>query len=219
MVRPTSDSATTGLKAIDTHAHLSEFRDIDSVVERAKKSGVAAIVAVAEGHRSNARNLELSRSYVGYIFPALGIHPWEVESDPEAEIATIRENLELCVAVGEIGLDYWIKRDRETQRTVFRKLLKLAAERDKPASIHTRGEGAWEDAYRIVREIGVEKAVFHWYSGPLEVLAGILDSGYFVSAAPSLEYSKAHREAIAKTPMESLLLETDSPVKYRGAGG
>ena len=202
------------MRLIDTHAHLDEFPDINPVVERARKSGVIAVIAVGTGHTSNEKTLKLSQSYRGYVFPALGIHPWEVESDAEAEISLIGENIDGCVAVGEVGLDYWIKKDREVQKAVFRRLLELAVKRDKPVSIHTRG--AWEDAYRFVKESGVKRAVFHWYSEPQEVLRSLLDDGYFVSATPATEYSKAHREAIKNTPLDSILLETDSPVKYKG---
>lgn len=204
----------TGLKAIDTHAHLDEFSTVEDVIERAHNSGVKAIIAVGQGHKSNEKILELGKRFEGYVFPAIGIHPWEVESDAELEIALIKEKSDACIAIGEIGLDYWIKRDKEIQKDVFKKLLQIAVEKDKPVSIHTRG--AWDEAYQIAKEVGVRKAVFHWYSGPLEVLTNILDSGYFISASPAVEYSKAHREAIEKTSIENIVLETDSPVKYKG---
>ena len=68
----------------------------------------------------------------------------------------------------------------------------------------------------MVREAGVERAVFHWYSGPLEVLDGILADGYHVSATPALAYSPPHRTAIERTPLERILIETDAPVVYQG---
>ena len=202
------------LEVIDTHAHIDDFPILNAVIERAKKSGVVAIIAVGTGPESNKKLNRLSRSYSNYVFPALGIHPWEIELNAEAEIDRIRNEIEDCVAVGEIGLDYWIKIDKEKQRSVFKKLLELAVENDKPVSIHTRG--AWEDAYHLVEESGIKKAVFHWYSGPFQILEKILEKGYFISATPAVEYSKAHIEAIKKTPLENLLLETDSPVKYKG---
>jgi TatD DNase family protein len=62
----------------------------------------------------------------------------------------------------------------------------------------------------------IEKAVFHWYSGSLALLAEILTRGYFISATPALVYSPPHREAIKRAPMERILLETDTPVSYQG---
>lgn len=202
------------MRLVDTHAHLNEFSDLDGVMERAKAAGVMAIVAVGMDHESNVKTLEFSRLYEGYVFPALGIHPWEVEGGIENAMSFIREKIGGCVAVGEIGLDYWIKTDREIQKRVLKDLLKVALEKNKAVSVHSRG--AWEDAYSLVKESGMKKVVFHWYSGPLEVLQKILDSGYFISSTPAAEYSEHLRRALQHAPLENLLLETDSPVKYRG---
>ena len=68
----------------------------------------------------------------------------------------------------------------------------------------------------MAQELGVKKAVFHWFSGPLDVLDNIMEVGYFISASPAAEYSPAHKQAIAKAMVDSLLLETDSPVAYKG---
>jgi TatD DNase family protein len=62
----------------------------------------------------------------------------------------------------------------------------------------------------------IQKAIFHWFSGPIEVLAKVLGHGYFISATPAAAYSEKHQRAIARTPLENLLLETDSPVEYEG---
>ena len=70
--------------------------------------------------------------------------------------------------------------------------------------------------FSLVQSIGISKAVFHWYSGPNEILKKILDNGYFVSATPAVWHSPKHRNAIEMTPVESILLETDTPVKYGG---
>ncbi len=65
-------------------------------------------------------------------------------------------------------------------------------------------------------EAGIERAVFHWYSGPTDVLKGILDKGYFISATPALAYSPLHQEAMKIAPLDQILIETDSPVVYQG---
>jgi len=68
----------------------------------------------------------------------------------------------------------------------------------------------------LVRQAEITHAVFHWYSGPMEILDKILDYGYLISATPAAEYSEHHKAAIIRTPLDSLLLETDSPVVYQG---
>ncbi|PDM26107.1 DNase, partial [Candidatus Bathyarchaeota archaeon B24-2] len=102
---------------------------------------------------------------------------------------------------------------RRRQENVFCRFLELAKNHSKPVLIHSRG--AWERAYELVKGYDVEKAVFHWFSGPESVLKDILDSGYYISATPAAEYSKAHREAVMKTPLERIVLETDCPVRYK----
>jgi len=72
------------------------------------------------------------------------------------------------------------------------------------------------DCVDIVTEVGVEKAVFHWFSGPVDMLKKLLDYGYYISATPAAAYSREHRAIIENTPLESLLLETDSTVAYKG---
>ncbi|MBW2031059.1 MAG: TatD family hydrolase, partial [Deltaproteobacteria bacterium] len=121
---------------------------------------------------------------------------------------------------GEIGLDYWTKAarkdpgQRNLQKEVFSTLLDLCKRLSKPAIIHCRG--AWEDCPGLVMDMQIEKAVFHWFSGPLEVLDQLLDRGYFISATPAAAYSEKHQAAIARAPLDHLLLETDSPVIYQG---
>ena len=68
----------------------------------------------------------------------------------------------------------------------------------------------------MVRDSGIEKGVFHWYSGPLDILEKIIDDGYYVSATPALVYSPPHQAAIKAAPLERILVETDSPVEYQG---
>jgi len=95
---------------------------------------------------------------------------------------------------------------------VFRDVLDMARRYDKAVSIHTRY--AWKDGFELVRASGVSKAVFHWYTGFSSVLREIVASGHFISATPAAEYHDEHRRAVRETPLESLLLETDSPVTY-----
>jgi TatD DNase family protein len=199
---------------VDTHAHLEELADVGAAIERAKKVGVAAIVAVSTSLKACERTLGLAREHQGYVYPALGIHPQEVGESYEDDLNFVEAHLVECIAIGEVGLDYWIKGDRKLQTDVFTRLLEDAASNNLPVIVHSRG--SWEDCYILLKERGVKRAVFHWYSGPLEVLRSIIDSGYFISATPAIEYSRAHREAVRSAPIDALMLETDCPVKYRG---
>ena len=203
------------LSLIDGHAHLDQVGDLSASLQDARAFGVAGIVAVGMGVESNQRTLEIAREHPGYVHPALGYHPWEIdEKEAEKNLSFIRNHLEGCVAVGEIGLDYKVKVKKELQRKVFGTLLDIAREYEKPVILHCRF--SHPDALKMVRERGIGQAVFHWYSGSLSTLEEIIGLGYFISATPALRYSPSHQEAIRRTPLERLLLETDAPVNYQG---
>lgn len=207
---------------MDTHAHLEAFGQVEGALEKARSVGVGGVVAVGMDLDSNQKTLTLAGHRRGItVYPALGLHPWRLlHADIEATLDFIKEHIKEIVAVGEIGLDFRLKEarkdpdTRKIQRDVFFRLLDLSKRHDKPALVHARG--AWKDALSAAKEAGVHRAVFHWYSGPLDVLEEILDAGYFVSATPALRYSEAHRRAMAASPLEQILVETDSPVKYQG---
>ena len=118
------------------------------------------------------------------------------------------------MALGEIGLDYKIKVKKELQWRVFEELLDIAFESNKPIIIHCRY--SHRRAFEMVKEKKIERAVFHWYSGSVDLLDEILSRGYFISATPALVYSPPHQEAIKRAPIEKILLETDTPVSYQG---
>jgi TatD DNase family protein len=203
------------LQLIDTHAHLDEIEDIAGALGRAKEAGIRAVIALGSDLGSNKRVMELSGRYPGYVFPALGLHPWRLETeDLEANFSLIEKELPGCLALGEVGLDFAIKTPKDRQTEVLRRLLKMAIREKKPILLHARR--AWAEALDLLKAFGVRKAVFHWYSGPADVLQGILARGYFISATPAAAYSEKHRQAIQKTPMNQLLLETDCPEVYQG---
>ena len=208
----------TGL--IDTHAHLDEMEDLAAAVGKARLAGVAGIIAVGQDLSSNTRNLEMSASYPGYVYPALGLHPWAIsrldEAQLEQNIGFISDNLHRAVALGEVGLDY-DKRvlktaGRDIQKEVLRRLLALALRHDSPVSLHSRY--AWKDALQEAKDAGIKKLVFHWYTGFSSTLAELLEAGYYISATPAAEYHDEHRRAIREVPLDRLLLETDCPVYY-----
>jgi len=207
-------------KLIDTHAHLDELKNLDLMLEEAKKAGVIAIVAVGSNHQSNIKTLEISQKHRHFVYPALGLHPWELGNlgafEVDDNLRFIEQNIASAVAVGEIGLDY-DKRvlkaaSKELQKEVLSRLLNIARQYAKPAIIHSRY--AWKDALQLIQDAGMDKAVFHWFTGFSSVLKDIIGGGYFVSATPAAEYHEEHRRAVKEAPLQRLLLETDCPVTY-----
>ena len=205
-------------RLVDTHAHLEEIENLGQVLAEARLANLAAIIAVGSDYASNQKVLQLAKAYKGFVYPALGWHPWNInESEIDRNLEFIESHIDKAVAVGEIGLDYHKKvrarADKDLQKRVLKELLGVAKAHKKPVVIHSRY--AWRDALDLVEEAQLEKAVFHWYTGTSSVLRDIVSQGYFISATPAVEYHEEHRRAVKEIPLGRMLLETDSPVVYR----
>jgi TatD DNase family protein len=198
---------------IDGHVHLSEIEHPERAVENAVRAGVKRMVAVAMNLDSCRKTLALVDKFSDKVLPAIGYHPWSIKAeDVENTLIFITQNIHRCVALGEVGLDYKVKVKKKLQKAVFSKLLNLAVQINKPVIIHSRF--SHQRTYEMAVNAGVEKAVFHWYSGPVDILDNIIASGYHVSATPALAYSPQHQAAMERAPVERILIETDAPVQY-----
>jgi len=209
------------LALIDTHAHLDHVDDASLQLQEAGEAGVCAVIAAGVDLAANQIHLKLAKEWkTPKIFLAFGIHPGNIITPQiEPTLQFIREHRSEAVAIGEIGLDYWypmVKKSDERkkqQREVLQVQLDLAKEFDLPVIIHSRG--AWRECFTMTKAAGIKRAVFHWYSGPTDVLKDILENGYFISATPALHYSPPLQEAVRLVPIEQTLIETDTPVVYR----
>ena len=207
---------------IDTHAHVDQLADRDGALQRADAAGVSDIVAVSVDLDSMRKTQDIAKAHARpRIHPAFGVHPGMIKPQESVETqAFMRAHLSHAVAVGETGLDYWYKWvrknevERNKQKASFQVHLDLANEFDLPVIIHSRG--AWGDCLAMTKAARVRRVLFHWYSGPLDILDGILEAGYYVSTSPSVAYSPPSRQAMAHAPLERILVETDSPVRYNG---
>jgi TatD DNase family protein len=205
---------------IDTHAHLDEIEDIDSVIAQSMASGLRAVIGMGQDLDSNVKTQYLAAHYPQFVYAAIGLHPWSLGnmSPPQADenVAYVRENLPHACALGEVGLDY-DKRvlknaTRDMQIAVLEQLLQIAVEAGKPVSLHSRY--AWKDSLAVAKSAGIVKLVFHWYTGLSSTLAELIEAGYYISVTPAAEYHVEHRRAVREAPIDRLLLETDSPVQY-----
>ncbi|MFC2051941.1 TatD family hydrolase [Chloroflexota bacterium] len=205
-------------RLIDTHAHLEEIGDLKQAIAEAKLAHIIAIIAVGSDYKSNRKVLTLARDYKDFVYPALGLHPWNLKgADVQRNLEFIEANIDKAVGIGEIGLDYdkrvTSRAGKNLQRCVLSQVLRIGKTYNKPVIIHSRY--AWRDSFSLVDEAQLEKVVFHWYTGTSSVLRDIISRGYFISATPAVEYHEEHRRVVKEVPLEKLLLETDSPVVYR----
>ena len=206
---------------IDSHAHVDQLEDLSGALTRAHEAGVSDIVAMSVDLDSMKKLLDIADQYKQpRIHLALGVHPGKVQPAAQQEAYDfMRANIKKASAIGETGLDYWYKWvrkdevERQKQKDSFKFHLDLARESGLPIVIHSRG--AWRDCLSMTIESGVKRALFHWYSGPVDILDQIIDAGFYVSTSVSVAYSPESRKAMEHAPLERILIETDSPVHYK----
>lgn len=201
---------------IDSHVHFDDCRfddDRNAVYHRAEKAGVMAMIMPAVTAGSWPKTKQCSDQYQN-VFAAYGLHPYFIDQhQPEhLDQLTIWIEKERPVAVGECGLDYYLKElDQEKQRYFFEAQLIIAKEFDLPIIIHARS--AVEEVIRLIRKTGHNKGMVHSYNGSLQQAEQLIDLGYYLSFGGAATYTRANklRALIAKLPLENLLLETDAP--------
>jgi len=160
---------TTPEPLVDAHAHLDLLDGAPEAIRKAISKGILAVIGVSMGAESMDRTMILKEAFPQIVLPAFGLHPWQIEKEDLAEtLGRLEENLRHGAAVGEIGLDYRIKTRKALQKKVFQKQLDLAKEKALPVIVHCRY--SHQRALQMVEETGVPQAVFHWYSGPLELI-------------------------------------------------
>jgi TatD DNase family protein len=207
------------MKLIDAHVHLSDSEydgHIDELIADAKSSGVTALVTNSMDLKTCKNDIKLSEKYPNLVYPALGIHPWNVnvigESELQETIDFIKKQKSVVKAIGEIGLDCKYETVWEKQTMVFDKMLHLAEELELPVIIHSRG--TTDIIVEILASYKLKRVLLHWFSHPMSALTKALDKGYFITEGPPATYSNGIREVVEKTPLTNLLTETDGPVTY-----
>ncbi|XP_065212806.1 3'-5' ssDNA/RNA exonuclease TatD [Planococcus citri] len=214
---------------IDVGANITNkkfLRDIDSVVQRAKESGIQKIIVPGSSIKSAKEALRLAKFHPGTVYATAGIHPFEAKSWEESQMLELQEILQdtECVAVGEIGLDY--TKDfspRDVQKYVFEKQVALACQLKKPIILHEKG--AHEDVMEVLKkyEDTLPPLVFHSFVGTFDEAKSYLqfDTSYIaVSGYICKDNSTNGIQKLIESkalPLNRILVETDSPFLYPNA--
>jgi TatD DNase family protein len=201
---------------VDTHAHLDDHSfdaDRGAMFERAAQAGVRRwiVPAIDRGNWEAIEHLCATREGV---YPAYGLHPLFLANHREEHLAALPGWLasKKPVAVGEIGLDFYVEGlDPELQRDFFVRQLHIAREHDLPVIVHARR--AFEETIHTLRRIGGLRGVVHSFSGSEEQARQLFDMGFHIGIGGPVTYDRANRihRVVKQMPLEWLLLETDSP--------
>jgi len=207
------------MKLIDAHIHLSDSEysgHIDELIADARASDVKALITNSMDLKTCQNDIKLAEEHPDLVYPALGIHPWNVnvllENELQETIDYIKKQRDTVKAIGEIGLDYKYETIWEKQTFVFDKMLRLAESLELPVIIHSRG--TTDKIVELLPSYRLKKVLLHWFSHPMSALSKAMDNGYFITEGPPVIYSNGIREVVENTPLTNLLTETDGPVTY-----
>ncbi len=221
----------------DTHAHLDYpdyEKDFSEVLARAQTAGTTKIISIAVDFDSSRRALALAEKHE-MIYAAVGWHPGNAHEAPEDIRPTLRALAAhpKAVAIGECGLDYYRlpsanggsadddARYKQKQAEIFQQQLEIAAELNLNCVIHQRS--SFDDIFLQIQPFAkTTRGVFHCFGESLERLEKILALGWLVSYTGIVTFKNGQniRDAVAATPLDKLMLETDcpylAPMPYRG---
>ncbi|XP_030668895.1 putative deoxyribonuclease TATDN3 isoform X5 [Nomascus leucogenys] len=214
-----------GVGLVDCHCHLSapDFdRDLDDVLEKAKKANVVALVAVAEHSGEFEKIMQLSERYNGFVLPCLGVHPVQGLSPEDQRNVTLKVGLDFSPRFA--GTD----EQKEEQRQVLIRQIQLAKRLNLPVSktilsewylkeillslnrnVHSRSAG--RPTINLLQEQGADKVLLHAFDGRPSVAMEGVRAGYFFSIPPSIIRSGQKQKLVKQLPLTSICLETDSP--------
>jgi TatD DNase family protein len=220
---------------VDAHAHIEivanttfDSPEVRQVIEDAAAAGIDRIVQVGYSAEQSEWGANLAALYDGQVLAAVALHPNEapVVEDLEADWAIIEALAQQprVRAIGETGLDYFRTPPelRARQQESFKWHIDLAKRTNKALVIHDRD--SHNDVLSVLAEVGApEKTVFHCFSGDVEMAKKCIERGYVLSFAGTVTFKNAPqlREALAITPIDQILVETDAPflapMPHRGA--
>jgi TatD DNase family protein len=203
-------------KIVDTHTHIcdSDFdADRGEVLQKAAEVGVGAIIALGENLADARRNIKLADEHP-LIYPAAGLYPAILDLDQAEQMHSfIRKKRSKLVAIGEVGLDFWIVKEdpqKELQKTIFKDFISLSKELDLPLNIHSRSAG--RHAVRLLLENGATRVQMHAFDGKASAALPAVEAGFLFSIPPSVVRSRQKQKLVKHLPLSCLLVETDSPV-------
>ena len=220
---------------VDAHAHIEivantgfDSPEVRQVIEDAAAAGIDRIVQVGYSAEQSEWGANLAALYDEQVLAAVALHPNEapVVEDLEADWAVIESLAQQprVRAIGETGLDYFRTPPelRGRQQESFKWHIELAKRTNKALVIHDRD--SHDDVLSVLAEVGApEKTVFHCFSGDVEMAKKCIERGYVLSFAGTVTFKNAPqlREALAITPIDQILVETDAPflapMPHRGA--
>jgi TatD DNase family protein len=205
------------MQLVDAHCHFDfpEFDGVrDQVLDTARARGVEALV-VPGVRRVDWDRVEALASPARGLWYCLGIHPWFVDEHSEQDLVVLETRLSArpdgCVGLGECGLDA-LHGDLAAQLPWFQAQIDIAARLTLPLVIHS--VRSHDQVHGLLRSSGWSgRALIHGFSGSYQQARKLVDLGCFIGVGGVITHDRARktRDAVARLPLEALVLETDAP--------
>jgi TatD DNase family protein len=210
-------------KIIDSHIHLDRYAD-QEIANICSIPELESLVTVSWDFSSCKKNLFLAESYPK-VKPAFGYHP-EQALPPEAELADLigwmEDNKENMIAIGEVGLPYYLKQEQGASfigLEPYLELLELFVQKAKEWQLPIILHSIYEDADAVcslLEKYSIEKAHFHWFKGSALVAERMAANGCFISVTPDILYEGEIQSLVKAYPIGQVMVETDGPWLFEG---
>ena len=193
---------------IDCHVHLDLYDYPDQIIHEYEARQIYALFVTFLPELFERSFLKVQRCR--FVRMGLGYHPEMVRDYPFRE-EVFKKYFDSTKYLGEVGLDFSKKNEPyiKEQGRIFEAILSYVRENPKLISVHSRC--AEKTVIALLREYTIKNAIFHWYSGPTNLIESIASDGYYFSVNPKMLRSEAGRKIIGKIPLSQLLVETDGP--------
>lgn len=208
-----SDDLKNSYPIFDTHSHYDDERFDDIRAElfcEMQQNGVCGIVTCGCDEVSSKAAIKMAEEN-DFVYAAVGIHPGNLDSGTTIEQIHTLATHKKCVAIGEIGLDYyWVSNNKPQQIEIFEKQILLAKQLDLPIIVHDRD--AHGDTLEILKK-HKPKGVVHCYSGSVEMAEEIIKLGIYIGVGGVITFKNAKKlpDVVRSIPDNLLLVETDCP--------
>lgn len=197
---------------IDTHCHFDVMPQPEAYISRKEQEGDIVI-----GMTNLPNHFQMGQPHLKgfkHIRLALGLHPL-LAAESKKEVPLFKSLVNQTSYIGEIGLDFSKEgiATKDEQVAVLRELLYAIRGKKKIVSVHSRK--AEKELLALLCEYEIENVIFHWYSGPVDLIPAILAQGYYFSVNEAMCRSRNGQIIIAEIPKDRILTETDAPYNER----
>lgn len=213
-----------GRQIIDSHIHFDLYHEWErrQILQELGAHNVKALISVSNHLQSAKTNLQFSQED-NRIKPAFGYHP-EQAMPNENDIADlqqfVRQHQQDMVAIGEVGLPYYLRKDDpgiplEPYVELLELFIRQAVVLNKPIMLHA----IYEDAPLVcdlLEKHSVKQAHFHWFKGDQKTVERMKRNGYYISVTPDVLYEGEIQQLVREYPLSKMMVETDGPWQFEG---